>query len=245
MTLSTSVRRLMPLALRQEIKHHGRKIHDMASGVHFDSGVGRLSPQHSLCIVQPIMQSNFYDNKVINITRGAMLLNQSLIRPSQSWSFWHRTRRPDTSNGFVAGRNLVNGKLIAQTAGGLCQLSSMAYHLALLSGLIISERHPHSIDIYEEHQRYTPLGADATVVWGFKDLRLYNPYPFSVSFEFGVKASELIGRLNAEHELTALQVEFVRIPTQKPFVKVNTVINGKILATSIYQQQQGLQAVSA
>ena len=244
MVLAAAVRRSIPLVVRQELKHHWRRVHDIANGVQFDSCIGKVGSPHSICLVQPIRQSNFYQNKLINITRGAALLNQSLIHPQKNWSFWHRNRRPNTANGFVAGRNLVNGKLVAQTAGGLCQLSSMAYYLALLTGLTVIERHPHSIDIYEEHQRYTPLGSDATVVWGFKDLRLRNPYSFAVSFEFKVEGSELIGQVNAEHVLTVQAVKFVRIPLQKPFVKIDTVINNKIIETALYQQRQGLQTVS-
>jgi vancomycin resistance protein VanW len=213
MPLSAIVRRFIPLVVRQEIKHHWRRLQDVTHGIRFDTGMGRFICSQPICIVQPIRHSTFYDNKIINITRGAALLNQSLIGPNQNWSFWHRIHRPDAANGFVAGRNLVNGQLIAQTGGGLCQLSSMVYHLALLTGLTIIERHAHSVDIYEEHQRFTPLGADATVVWGFKDLRLHNP-------------------------------QFVRIPLQKPFVKINTVLNDEIFASTIYEQKQGLQTVS-
>ncbi|MEO0769182.1 MAG: VanW family protein, partial [Cyanobacteria bacterium J06649_4] len=184
-------------------------------------------------------------NKIINITRGAALLNKSRIRPHHNWSFWHRLHRPDAANGFVAGRNLVNGKLVAQTGGGLCQLSSMAYHLALTAGLTVIERHAHSIDIYEEYDRYTPLGADATVVWGVKDLRLFNPYPFAVSFSFAVQDGELVGEIQGKHPLTPQQVEFIREPLEDPFIKVETHINQQLQTTTIYEQQQGLKAVSA
>lgn len=248
MPLSAVVRRFIPLVIRQEIKHNWRRLRDVTHGMRFDTGTGELKSSQPIRppirIVQPIMHSTFYDNKIINITRGAALLNQSLIEPNQNWSFWHRIHRPDAANGFVAGRNLVNGQLIAQTGGGLCQLSSMVYHLALLAGLTIIERHAHSIDIYEEHQRFTPLGADATVVWGFKDLRLHNPHPFAIAFEFGVQNGELLGEVNAAGELAIQQVEFVRIPLQKPFVKINTVLNDKISTSTIYEQKQGLQAVS-
>ena len=242
MPLSASVRRLLPLAARQEIKQYWRRFQDRRHGIYFGTDTGVLSAEQPICIAQPVMHSAFYENKIINITRGAALLNYSLIHPDQNWSFWHRLHRPDVANGFVEGRNLVNGKLVAQTGGGLCQLSSMVYHLALLAGLTVIERHAHSIDIYEEHQRYTPLGADATVVWGFKDLRLHNPYPFAVSLQLRVQDGELHGEVNAEEALSIQPVEFARIPLQVPFIQVNTVVNGEIKVTTVYEQQQGLRA---
>lgn len=119
----------------------------------------------------------------------------------------------------------------------------MVYHLALIAGLKVTERHSHSVDIYEEDQRYTPLGADATVVWGFKDLRLHNPYPFAVSLGLAVRDGALHGEVNAAEAMTARMVEFMRVPLKMPLVQVKTVINGEIEAVTVYEQKQGLKAV--
>ena len=246
MPRSSLVRQLLPLTTRQMLKHRWRRLQDIRHGITFDSSRGNVptaSPMHlPIQILQPIRRSNFYDNKIINITRGAALLHNSCIRPAHNWSFWHLVGRPDAANGFVAGRNLVDGKLVAQTGGGLCQLSSLVYHLALMAGLTIKERHAHSIDIYEEEARYTPLGSDATVVWGFKDLRLYNPHPFPVAFSFVVSNGELVGGVYSESPLIPKQVEFVRKSLVAPFVKVETVVDNLLHTTTTYEQQQGLKA---
>ena len=236
MNIRTVIRNYIPLTFRQELKRCLRYTADFRSGISFDSNVGALVAEQAIKVVQPIMQSAFYENKVINITRGASLLNQNLIAPNGYWSFWQRIHRPSSSNGFLLGRNLINGELLAHTGGGLCQLSSMVYHLALLAGLTIVERHSHSIDIYEEDQRFTPLGADATVVWGFKDLRLYNPYPFAVSLQFIVKNGELIGELHADTHLKQRLVQFECEPLENKRIKVNTFVDGHIHATTSYER---------
>ena len=238
------MRRLLPLNVRQDIKHNLRQVADVISRTKFDNSKGILKMQNPICVAQPIMPSPLYNNKIINITRGAALLDNSIIGANKNWSFWHKIKHPNTANGFVPGRNLVNGKLVAQVGGGLCQLSSMVYHLALLGGLTIVERYAHSIDIYEEDQRFTPLGADATVVWGFKDLRLYNSHQFPVSLKFRVEQGELIGELNAEISLVAQQVDFIQIPLENSFVQVNTIVNHKTQDTTIYQQKRGLQVIN-
>lgn len=237
------IRRLLPLNIRQDIKHSCRQLTDMMNRTQFDNSKGVLQMQQPIRIVQPIMPSRFYENKMINIKRGAALIDKSIIGSNKNWSFWHRIHCPNAANGFVSGRNLVNGKLVAQIGGGLCQLSSIVYHLALLGGLTIVERHAHSVDIYEENQRFTPLGADATVVWGFKDLRLHNPHPFAVSLGFKVESGQLIGELNADCELVAQKVDFVRVPLGGSQIKVNTIINNEIQETTIYEQKQGLQVI--
>ena len=172
---------------------------------------------------------------------GATLLDRGLIGAGRAWSFWHRVGRPDGANGFQPGRNIVGGKLVALNGGGLCQLASMVYHLALLGGLTVLERHPHSLDIYEEDQRFTPLGADATVVWGFKDLLLHNPHPFPVGFGFRVEPNRLIGELRSGADLKACDIEFERVNLESPWVRVNTMVNRRLLVSTLYEQRQGLQ----
>jgi vancomycin resistance protein VanW len=237
--------------MRQEIRHCWRLWNDRRNGMTFDrsegdqaaddAASGEVGQRPSIGLIQPIMPSDFFENKRANIHRGAALLDRGLIGADRTWSFWHRVGRPHTANGFLPGRNIVNGKLVALSGGGLCQLASMVYHLALLGGLTVLERHPHSLDIYEEEQRFTPLGADATVVWGFKDLRLRNPHPFGVTFGFRVKQNSLIGELRSDASLTACDVAFVRVVLERPWVQVNTMVNRRLHLSTVYEQRQGLQ----
>ncbi len=237
--------------MRQEIRHCWRLWNDRRNGMRFDRSVGdlavgdaafgNLGQRPSIGLVQPIMPSDFFENKRANIRRGAALLDRGLIGAHKAWSFWHRVGRPHAANGFLPGRNIVRGKLVALSGGGLCQLSSMVYHLALMGGLTVLERHPHSLDIYEEEQRFTPLGADATVVWGFKDLRLHNPHPFPVAFGFRVEPNRLIGELRSDADLTACDVAFERVELDTPWVQVNTLVDQRLLVATVYEQRQGLQ----
>lgn len=210
-----------------------------------DPGMGDMEPRPSIGLIQPILPSDFFENKRANIRRGAALLDRGQIGAETAWSFWHRVGRPHAANGFLPGRNIVGGKLVALSGGGLCQLASMVYHLALLGGLTMLERHPHSLDIYEEDQRFTPLGADATVVWGFKDLRLHNPHPFPVAFRFRVEQNSLIGELHSDAELAACDVAFMRVNLERPWVQVNTMVNRRLLVSTVYEQRQGLQVSPA
>lgn len=81
-----------------------------------------------------------------------------------------------------------------------------------------------------------PLG-----FWGFKDLRLHNPHPFSVWFKLTVLNGALIGEVHSELPLRAHQVEFIRIPLASPMVQVDTTLNGQLLQSTTYEQRQGIQ----
>ncbi len=234
MNFVSACRRFIPLGIRQEFKHIQRINRDRKNGTHFDSNVLAIKSTSPIQLIQPIVRGSYYENKIKNISRGCALLSVGSIGKKQNWSFWHSLGRPTKKNGFCKGRNLVNGEISAQIGGGLCQVSSILYHLSLLAGLEIRERHPHSIDIYEEHLRFTPLGADSTVVWGSKDLRLSNPYDFPLSFSLRVQDNHLIGEVHTEQPVQPRKVEFKRIQIEPKLNKVETQVDGIVVATNIY-----------
>jgi vancomycin resistance protein YoaR len=104
-----------------------------------------------------------------NLRLVASRLNGALIPPGGTFSFngWVGERRPE--EGFREAIVYKQGKMVKDTAGGLCQVSSTLYNVALLAGLPIVERSNHSLTV-----TYVPLGRDATVYWGQRDLRFRN-----------------------------------------------------------------------
>jgi vancomycin resistance protein VanW len=128
-------------------------------------------------VAQPIPPTDHVPEKLHNLELARRRIGDLLIPPGGVFSFWHLVGPPGPKHGFRAGRSLLGGQLRVDYGGGLCQLSGAIYHLSLLAGLRVLERHPHSVDIYDDSTRHTPLGADATVAYGFKDLRVENTLP--------------------------------------------------------------------
>lgn len=244
MQATTAIRRLtrrtLPLEFRQAVAQMRRQRRDRAAGVAFARRSGGEEWSAAITLSQPIMPSPLFQNKLSNLGLGSSLVDLSLIEPGDVWSFWDRVGKPAPRNGFVEGRNLVDGRLVRQVGGGLCQLSSLLYHLALLGGLEIVERHAHSIDIYREEDRFTPLGADATVVWGFKDLRLRNPHQLAVSIRCVVEGDRLRGEIRSPAPLAERDVLFIREGAPSNRVHVRTIVNGIDLIETEYIQYQGM-----
>ena len=236
-------RRAVPLPWRQATAHTLRRWNDWRSGTRLrdsrcDPDFGGFTLQ--LEITQPVMPGALLENKLRNLALGAQRVNQSCMAAGQIWSFWRHVGRPSLDNGFQPGRNLVSGQLQRQVGGGLCQLSSLIYHLGLQAGLTVSERHAHSIDIYREHDRVTPLGSDATVVWGHKDLRLCNPHPTDVALQCFLLGHTLVGRVYARSPLPRISLAFVREQLDADRVAVNTLANRAFHTRTVYVQRQGL-----
>jgi vancomycin resistance protein VanW len=106
--------------------------------------------------------------------------------------------------------------------GGLCQLSGLIYYVSLMAGMEVMERHPHSRDIYDDQTRYAPLGADATVAYGFKDLRVVNPYSFPVCFRASVTPAAMNCSLCGPDSVEECIVEFVRTAQVNGLTTVET-----------------------
>jgi hypothetical protein len=106
--------------------------------------------------------------KVENLRVAARYLHGLVIPAGALFSFWAQVPRPTRRLGFVRGRELREGCVIASVGGGLCQLSNALYDAALTAGCDIVERHAHSRRLPGS---MAALGRDATIFWNYVDLR--------------------------------------------------------------------------
>ncbi|MCG8328058.1 MAG: VanW family protein [Chitinophagales bacterium] len=203
------------------------------------SGI-RLDIPAQIKICQHIKTTERSENKIHNMKLAIERLEQVTLFPNQAFSFWHCVGRPLASRGYQSGRNLINGVLTEDIGGGLCQLAGIIYHTALLSGLDVLERHSHSVDIYREDDRYTPLGADATVVYGYKDLKLINPHSFTIQLSFKLEPGQLCCSILSESGLPTNQIEFNRKDLGDKWevntVRIDTNGNKQALYISTYNK---------
>lgn len=233
-----SFRQYIPQGLRLFLKLRMRKAMDVYSGDYYllasrNSSAEQLT--HEVSIVQPIRKSASFDNKLHNLQKGIDAISGTVLQPRQIFSFWHLVGRPDKSNGFVLSRNIVSGQVSEDYGGGLCQLSSIIYHLSLRAGLEIRERYNHSVDIYKEEERFTPLGADATVVYGYKDLRVQNKLGFPVMIRLEIRDAHLHCSFHSLRPVVEREIEFQRENAEgKVEVKAVDVLEEKVIARSSY-----------
>lgn len=108
-------------------------------------------------------------NRMENIKVAAESLDGIIILPREEVSFNSIVGPRNTERGFLPAPIIMGGKFEMGIGGGICQVSSTLYNTVLLAGLEIKERYNHSVAI-----AYVPLGRDATVVYGSKDLKFTN-----------------------------------------------------------------------
>jgi hypothetical protein len=117
-------------------------------------------------------ESHFQFGKVENLRRAARHFDGLVIPAASVFSFWNQLGNPSRGRGFVAGRMLKEGCMVASTGGGLCQISNALFEVALKSGCTILERHAHSRAVPGSAAQ---LGRDATVAWNYVDFRFRAP----------------------------------------------------------------------
>ncbi len=123
------------------------------------------------------VSSDLQRGKEINVGRAAELLDGLVIGPNQTFSHHHAIGRTTHRRGFRKGMELQNGDATGSWGGGLCQVSNSFYWVAVRSGMRITERHRHGLDLFPDHERTVPFGCGATVVYNYADFRFENPYP--------------------------------------------------------------------
>ncbi|AGC77384.1 vancomycin resistance protein VanW [Nonlabens dokdonensis] len=232
------IRKLVPKSLKLQWQLFKRARSDKQSGFYKNLGAHKgntSSFHHKVSVTQPIKNNAGAINKIHNIKLSYQQMEHLIIQSGEYFSYWHVVPAPIAKNGFKKGRNLLAGKLQEDYGGGLCQLSGMLYIAALKAGLEITERHHHSIDIYTEETRYTPLGSDATVVYGYKDLRFTNNLNQAISIELEFKENSLTLHLISDQPFVEQEISW-NLVSQTDFKVVETRnSNGEVLGVSRYR----------
>ncbi|MDA3935658.1 MAG: VanW family protein [Actinomycetota bacterium] len=132
---------------------------EMAQGMGIVTRIGTYSTTYS--------SSN--KPRVNNIHTLADALDGTLLAPGEVFSF-NGTIGPRTSDkGYQAAPAIVDGELVPQLGGGICQIATTIFNAVYESGLPVVERSPHSL--YISHY---PTGRDAAVSWTSPDFKFKN-----------------------------------------------------------------------
>ncbi|WP_157987834.1 VanW family protein [Jiangella endophytica] len=146
------------------------------------------------------------DYRNVNIGTAAERIDNTLLLPGDEFSLNGIVGERTEANGFTAGTIINGGRLEESLGGGVSQVATTTFHAAFLAGLEDVEHWPHSIYF----DRY-PVGQEATVAWGAKDMRFSNdtPYGVVVDTSFTPSSSGNQGTLNVKIWST----EYYRVET--------------------------------
>ena len=175
-----------------------------------------------------------------NIHVAGETTSDILLMPGETFSYNKTTGARNWVSGYKSAPVIVGGKVVNGEGGGVCQVSTTIYNAALISGLTIDEVHNHSLP-----SRYAPRGRDATVSYGYTDLKFSNPFTHPVYIKNIVKNGAITSKIygcNLDRERIVIRMEEeytkdkITVQTYRLYLdEENNVIRKELVNTSVYK----------
>lgn len=174
-----------------------------------------------------------------NIHVAGQQTSDILLMPGDTFSYNKCTGARNWVNGYKSAPVIVGGKVTNGEGGGVCQVSTTIYNAALMSGLTIDEVHNHSLP-----SRYVQRGRDATVSYGYTDLKFTNPFTNPIYIKNivgnGAITSKIYGsNLDREKIIIKIVEEYrknkITVQTYRLFLdEENNIMKKELVNTSFY-----------
>ena len=140
------------------------------------------------------------ENKVTNIKLASSKVNGIIIRPGETFSFWHTVGKTTEKEGYREGLVIGSGNLRSGYGGGLCQMANLIHWLILNSPMDVTELHHHTDALFPDERRRVPFGTGTSVCYNNIDYRFKNNTDSAVQLITWVEDGELCGELRSEKE---------------------------------------------
>ena len=159
--------------------------------------------KHQSLLKRKLGNSNpkLQENKIINLKIATSEIDDVIIKPGETFSFWQLVGKTTEAKGYIEGMQLAMGEVKTGIGGGICQLANLLYWMALHTPLNVTERHHHSFDPFPDSGRTLPFGSGASVFYNYIDLRFYNPTSQSFQIKVWVTDKHLKGAIFANEEM--------------------------------------------
>lgn len=108
-------------------------------------------------------------NRCTNLRLACKAINGTILSNGKTFSFNGIVGERTAAKGYKEAIIYEGGQEVGGIGGGICQVATTLFNAALRANFQIVERHQHSLTVH-----YCPLGYDAAVAWGSKNLRFKN-----------------------------------------------------------------------
>ena len=114
-------------------------------------------------------------NRSHNIMMAAKYVNGTMVQPGQRLSLNQTIGQRTEARGFKVGHAYLNGKVIDEVGGGICQFATTLYQCLLQTELEVNARKNHSMRV-----DYVDYSQDATLDWPSVDLVFTNTWKYPI-----------------------------------------------------------------
>ena len=139
------------------------------------------------------------ENKAVNLALAAPRVSGILIRPGETFSFWHLVGNPSARRGFREGLTISAGEARRGTGGGMCQFTNLIHWMVLHTPLTIVEHHHHdTLDLFPDFNRQIPFGTGTSIYYNYLDYRFHNGTDATYQLLVWVEGEYLRGELRSD-----------------------------------------------
>jgi vancomycin resistance protein YoaR len=110
-----------------------------------------------------------------NLKLACKEINGTVLNPGDTFSFNKVVGTRTAEKGYKNAHIFSGNSVISGIGGGICQVASTVFNAALLANFEFTERSQHS-----QRVAYVPLGRDAAIYWGSKDLKFTNTSDYKI-----------------------------------------------------------------
>lgn len=154
-------------------------------------------------------------NRTQNIILAAKSIDGVIIKPGEVFSFNKVVGPRLSAQGYQIAPVFINGKLVPDVGGGVCQVSSTLYNAVLLTGLPILERTSHF-----RPPSYIQVGLDATVADNQLDFKFKNTASTNLYLVSEVKGNSLTIRIYGNHR----DLKDIKMAVNKTVIEPSTIM---------------------
>ncbi len=141
-------------------------------------------------------------NRSTNIKLAVEKINGTVILPGEIFSYNNVVGSRTELAGFKTAPMYQEGRIVDGIGGGICQVSSTLYNVAVYANLEIIERKNHQF-----LPAYIQAGRDATVTDGYVDFKFKNTRMYPIKLICSAENGRLIVKLYGKKENTEYNIE--------------------------------------
>ena len=156
-------------------------------------------------------------NKQVNLALAAPRVNGVLVRPGETFSFWHLVGPCTARRGYRTGLVIRQGQPDKDIGGGMCQFTNLVHWMGLHTPLTVTEHHHHDgVDLFPDFGRKVPFGTGTSILYNYLDYRVRNDTPYTWQLCVWLEEGYLCGEvrcsdaLNVKYHVRAEHEAFVR-----------------------------------
>lgn len=116
--------------------------------------------------------------RVKNLEVGAQKINGRVLMPGETLSGYECLQPFTKANGYESAASYENGQVVDSIGGGVCQIATTMYNMALEAELEITQRQNHSMIV-----TYVKPSMDAAIAGTYKDIKITNNYSTPIYVE--------------------------------------------------------------